>query len=71
MSETLVNKPQRVYWHRGQYQYKASAADRKNGFKAWTPLGPDLATAIEKYDRLHRHFIEKIRRTTSPPLCSI
>ena len=54
MSETLVNKPQRVYWHRGQYQYKASAADRKNGFKAWTPLGPDLATAIEKYDRLHR-----------------
>lgn len=54
MDNNAIQKPPRVYWHRGQYQYKASAADRKDGFKAWTPLGPDLEKAITKYDQLHR-----------------
>ena len=46
--------PERVYWHRGFYQYKSNELDRASGMKSWVKLGPTPEAAVEAYSKLER-----------------
>lgn len=46
--------PERVYWHRGCYQYKSTELDRASGMKAWVRLGSTISEAIVSYRSLNR-----------------
>jgi len=46
--------PERVYWHRGCYQYKSTELDRASGMKSWVRLGSTISEAIASYHSLNR-----------------
>ena len=46
--------PERVYWHRGCYQYKSNELDRASGMKSWVRLGHTPEAAVEAYSKLER-----------------
>ena len=45
--------PERVYWHRGCYQYKSTELDRASGMKSWVRLGSTISEAIASYRSLN------------------
>ncbi|MBE58093.1 MAG: hypothetical protein CMD66_01525 [Gammaproteobacteria bacterium] len=47
-----METPKRVYWHRNQWHYRPTLAERERGLKAWEPLGTDLGKARDKLRRL-------------------
>ena len=46
--------PERVYWHRGCYQYKSTELDRASGMKSWVRLGSTISETIANYHSLNR-----------------
>ena len=47
-----MDKPKRVYWHQNQWMYKSTDDERRQGMKAWVPLGTDEQLLETKLQRI-------------------